>query len=99
VLGQVPGLRLAELADGDRCCGAAGLYGVLQPEMAGELQAQKAAAIAATGAPAVAVANPGCAVQIAAGLAARGADVEVLHPAELLERAYRRAADGRHHRG
>jgi glycolate oxidase iron-sulfur subunit len=92
VLGQVPGLQLAEVADGDRCCGAAGLYGVLEPGPADELQAQKAAAIAATGAPAVVVANPGCAMQIAAGLAARGADVEVLHPAELLERAYRGAA-------
>lgn len=92
VLGQVPGLELVEVADGDRCCGAAGLYGVLEPETAGELQAQKAAAIAASGAPAVAVANPGCAMQIAAGLAERGADVEVLHPAELLDRAYRRAA-------
>jgi glycolate oxidase iron-sulfur subunit len=89
VLGQVPGLELVELADGDRCCGAAGLYNLLEPAMADELQAQKAAAIAASGAPAVAVANPGCAMQIAAGLAARGADVEVLHPAELLERAYR----------
>jgi Fe-S oxidoreductase len=37
----------------------------------------------------VAVANPGCAMQITAGLAALGADVEVLHPAELLDRAYR----------
>ena len=92
VLGQVPGLELAEVADGDRCCGAAGLYGVLEPGPAGELQAQKAAAIAATGAPAVAVANPGCAMQIAAGLAERGADVEVLHPAELLDRAYRGTA-------
>jgi glycolate oxidase iron-sulfur subunit len=52
------------------------------------LQARKAAAIVASGAPAVAVANPGCAMQIAAGLAAIGADVEVLHPAELLDRAY-----------
>jgi glycolate oxidase iron-sulfur subunit len=95
VLGQVPGLELAEVADGDRCCGAAGLYGILEPGMAGALQAQKAAAIAATGAPAVAVANPGCAMQIAAGLAAHGADVEVLHPAELLDRAYHGTAGER----
>ena len=89
VLGQVPGLELVEVADGDRCCGAAGLYNVLEPAAADELQAQKAAAIAASGAAAVAVANPGCAMQITAGLAALGADVEVLHPAELLDRAYR----------
>jgi glycolate oxidase iron-sulfur subunit len=89
VLGRLPGVELCELADGDRCCGAAGLYNVLEPAMADQLKAQKAAAIAATGAPAVAVGNPGCAMQIAAGLAERGAAVEVLHPAELLDRAYR----------
>jgi glycolate oxidase iron-sulfur subunit len=89
VLGQVPGMELVEVADGDRCCGAAGLYNVLEPAAADELRSQKAAAIAATGAPAVAVANPGCAMQIHAGLAALGVDVEVLHPAELLDRAYR----------
>ena len=91
VLGSVPGVELCEVADGDRCCGAAGLYNVLEPELADQLKAQKAAAIAATGAPAVAVGNPGCAMQIAAGLAERGVTVEVLHPAELLDRAYRGA--------
>jgi glycolate oxidase iron-sulfur subunit len=88
VLGQVPGLELVEVADGDTCCGAAGLYSLLEPAAADELQAKKAAAIMASGAPTVAVANPGCAMQIAAGLAAIGADVEVRHPAELLDRAY-----------
>ena len=44
----------------------------------------------ATGAPAVLVANPGCAMQIAAGLAERGAGTRVLHPAELLDQAYAR---------
>jgi glycolate oxidase iron-sulfur subunit len=91
VLGQVPGLELVEVADGDRCCGAAGLYNLLEPAASDELRSRKAAAIAASGAPAVAVANPGCAMQISAGLAALGADVEVLHPAELLDRAYRRS--------
>jgi glycolate oxidase iron-sulfur subunit len=88
VLGAVPGLTLAEVADGDRCCGAAGLYNVLEPRMADELGADKAAKIDATGADAVAVANPGCAMQIAAGLAARGSRVRVLNPAELLDEAY-----------
>jgi len=89
VLGRLPGVELCEVADGDRCCGAAGLYNVLEPAMADQLKAQKAAAVAATGASAVAVGNPGCAMQITAGLAERGAKVEVLHPAELLDRAYR----------
>jgi glycolate oxidase iron-sulfur subunit len=73
-----------ELGDGGRCCGAAGLYSVLQPELAGRLRRQKAEAVAATGAPVVAVANPGCAIQIQAGLREIGADVRVAHPAELV---------------
>jgi glycolate oxidase iron-sulfur subunit len=88
VLRRVPGLELAEVEHGDRCCGAAGLYNVLEPDMADQLKEQKAAAIAATGAAAVVVGNPGCAMQIAAGLAERGSRVAVLHPAELLDRAY-----------
>jgi glycolate oxidase iron-sulfur subunit len=90
VLRQVPGLELAEVEHGDRCCGAAGLYNVLEPGMAEQLKEQKAAAIDATGAAAVLVGNPGCAMQIAAGLAELGSGVTVLHPAELLDQAYAR---------
>jgi glycolate oxidase iron-sulfur subunit len=78
------GARCVDLDDGGRCCGAAGLYSVLQPEMAGRLRRQKAEAIIATGAPLVAVANPGCAIQIRAGLREAGSGVRVAHPAELL---------------
>lgn len=90
MLRRVPGLELAEVGNGDRCCGAAGLYNVLEPDMADQLKAQKAAAIEATGAAAVVVGNPGCAMQIAAGLAELGSSVAVLHPAELLDQAYAR---------
>ncbi len=78
------GAHCVDLGDGGRCCGAAGLYSVLQPEMAAQLRRQKAEAVAATGAPVVAVANPGCAIQIAAGLAELGSTVRVAHPAELI---------------
>ncbi|HSJ74376.1 MAG TPA: heterodisulfide reductase-related iron-sulfur binding cluster [Miltoncostaeaceae bacterium] len=78
------GAECVELGDGGRCCGAAGLYSVLQPELAGRLRRQKAEAIAAAGAPVVAVANPGCAIQIAAGLAEIGSTIRVAHPAELV---------------
>jgi glycolate oxidase iron-sulfur subunit len=79
-----PGLEVAlpqRLAGG----GAAGLYNVLEPGMAERLRRQKVAAIEATGA---VVGNPGCAMQIAAGLAELGSAMTVLHPAELLDRAY-----------
>lgn len=89
LLRRIPGLEIVEIANGDRCCGAAGLYNVLQPEMAGALMREKADAVTATGAAVVCSANPGCSLQIAAGLRAIGAKVEVVHPVELLDRAYR----------
>jgi len=80
---RAAGAELCELDDGGRCCGAAGLYSVTQPELSSELRRQKAEKIAAAGAPVVSVANPGCAIQIAEGLREIGSDVRVVHPAEL----------------
>jgi glycolate oxidase iron-sulfur subunit len=77
------GAEIRELGDGGRCCGAAGLYGIFQPEMSGQLRRQKAEAIARTGAGVVAVGNPGCAIQIEAGLREIGAEVRIAHPVEL----------------
>ena len=88
VLRQIPGVEIVEIANGDRCCGAAGLYNVLEPEMSGTLMREKAGAVRDTGVRVVAGANPGCTMQIAAGLRDLGADVEVVHPVELLDRAY-----------
>ncbi len=88
LLRRIPGIELVDVADGDRCCGAAGLYNVLQPQTADELMRRKAEAIAATGAEVVASANPGCTMQISAGLRALGTDLRVLHPVEILDRAY-----------
>ena len=87
LLAQIPELRLVEIRNGDRCCGAAGTYAATQPEMAGALGDEKAEAIVATGATVVASANPGCSVQIAEHLRTQGAAVEVLHPVELLDRS------------
>jgi len=89
VLRQIPGTQIVELEHGDRCCGAAGLYNVLEPEMSRALMRQKAEAVMDTGVGVVASANPGCTMQISAGLRELGADVEVVHPVELLDRAYR----------
>jgi glycolate oxidase iron-sulfur subunit len=88
LLAQVPGLRLVELPEADWCCGSAGTYNLLQPDMARRLQQRKVANIRETGADAVVTANPGCIIQIAQGLAAAGAPVEVLHIVEVLDRAY-----------
>ena len=88
LLRRIPGLDVAEIPDGDVCCGAAGLYNVLEPEMSSELRGRKADAIVSTGASVVASANPGCTMQIAAGLRELGEQKEVVHPIELLDRAY-----------
>jgi glycolate oxidase iron-sulfur subunit len=88
VLARIPGLEIVEIPDGDRCCGAAGLYNVLEPEMSGALGRQKAEAVASTGAAVVASANPGCTMQLTAGLRELGVSVAVVHPVELLDRAY-----------
>lgn len=82
---RAAGATCVDLGDGGRCCGAGGIYNVLEPGMAGELGEQKARAIIATGAPVVAVANPGCAIQIANHLRALGSDVEVRHPLEIVD--------------
>ena len=87
LLGTIPGIEVVDLEHGDRCCGAAGLYNVTQPEMSGELRRQKAEAVAASGATIVASANPGCTMQLVAGLRELGLDVEVVHPVQLLDRA------------
>ncbi len=88
LLAQVPGLRVVELKEADWCCGSAGTYNLTQPEMAARLQERKIAHVQATGADAVVTANPGCIIQIAQGLAAKGSPIQVLHIVEILDQAY-----------
>ena len=69
------------------CCGSAGLYNLEQPEMAAELGARKAAALAASGAAIVATGNIGCLTQLETALAAAGAAIRLRHTMELLAEA------------
>jgi len=87
LLGQIPGLRLVELGDSELCCGSAGIYNLLEPDMARRLLDAKLTRIAESGARVVAAANPGCLLQIAWGCRERGLDVTIVHPVELLARA------------
>ena len=89
MLARIPGLRLVPLVDSELCCGSAGVYNVLEPEMADRLLAQKLARITETAAAIVATGNPGCVLQIARGARERGLDLEVVHPVTLLARAMR----------
>jgi glycolate oxidase iron-sulfur subunit len=88
VLSLIPGLELVELQESDTCCGSAGIYNIVQPEMADALLRRKMNNIAATGARAVASANAGCIMQLRLGVRQYGPQVEVLHVVDLLDRAY-----------
>jgi len=85
LLRDIPGLELVEPADPEICCGSAGIYNLLQPEAAGDLGRRKAERLLATGAEAVAAANPGCTLQITAHTAAQGNELPVYHPVQLLD--------------
>ena len=87
LLRRIPGLTLVELRDSDLCCGSAGIYNILEPEMADRLLTAKLDRIADSGARVVAAGNPGCLMQIARGARARGLDLEVVHPVTLLARS------------
>jgi glycolate oxidase iron-sulfur subunit len=85
LLRAIPGLELLEPEDAATCCGSAGIYNLLQPEAASELGRRKADHLLATGAQAIAAANPGCTLQIVAHLAAQGRELPVYHPVQLLD--------------
>jgi glycolate oxidase iron-sulfur subunit len=85
LLQAIPGLRLAEIADGGTCCGSAGIYNLVQPAAASELGERKARTVRATGAGLLVSANPGCAIQISSALAAQGTAMPMAHIAEVLD--------------
>jgi glycolate oxidase iron-sulfur subunit len=87
LLRRIPGLTLVDLPDSELCCGSAGVYNLLEPEMAGELGRQKARRIRETGARVVVAGNPGCLMQMRQHCRAEGLSVEVAHPVTLLARA------------
>ncbi len=89
LIGRIPGLRLVELPEGELCCGSAGVYNLLEPEIAAELARRTVARIRETGAGTVVSGNPGCLLQIGRQCRAEGLRIEVLHTVELLARALR----------
>lgn len=92
VLQAIPGLELVPLEDSDRCCGAAGIYSLIEPGTSQAVLAPKLDHIADTGATLVATGNPGCLMQIGAGLRVSGSSARAVHPIELLDLSYARAA-------
>ena len=90
VLRAIPELQLTPLVDADQCCGSAGIYNLVEPETSNAVLAPKLAHVAETGAALVATGNPGCLMQIGAGLARAGSTTRVVHPIDLLDASYAR---------
>ncbi|KYC41382.1 glycolate oxidase [Scytonema hofmannii PCC 7110] len=89
LLRRIPGVKLREPLDAAICCGSAGVYNMLQPEVAEELGRQKARNLLSTGAELIASANPGCTLQIRKALQSQGKEIAIAHPIELLDYSIR----------
>jgi len=89
LMAAIPGLELVELKESEVCCGSAGIYNVVQNEMADRLLKAKMQRVDETGAELIVTANPGCLLQLRAGVARSGRNRRVLHVVELLDEAYR----------
>ncbi len=88
VLAAIPGIDVVPLTDADQCCGAAGIYNLIQPDVSNAVLAAKLAHIAGSGADWVVTGNPGCLMQIGAGLRRGGHRARAVHPVDLLDAAY-----------
>jgi glycolate oxidase iron-sulfur subunit len=91
LLNRVPGLKIKEMALSDLCCGSAGIYNIAHTDMAMELLKKKMESINATGAERIVTANPGCILQLRAGVERYGRGQRVSHVVEILDEAHRLA--------
>jgi len=91
MLWAIPDLNFTMLNGSDVCCGGAGIYNLMQPELSDEVLSEKLSNIENSGAKILATGNPGCHMQIAAGARLAGLPLRVCHPVELLDESYARA--------
>jgi glycolate oxidase iron-sulfur subunit len=91
LIDAVAELQFVRLEGSERCCGGAGIYNLLEPDLSARVLAEKLANIEATQAEILATGNPGCQMQIGAGALLAGMDLSVCHAVELLDDAYARA--------
>jgi glycolate oxidase iron-sulfur subunit len=90
MLRSIPNLNFVPLSNPERCCGGAGIYNLLEPDLSGKILEEKLADIKRSEAAIVATGNPGCQMQIGAGAVLSGMKVRVCHPIELLDESYGR---------
>src|SRR5438874_6502264 len=88
VLRAIPVLRLVKTPDAAQCCGSAGLFTLIEPAMSRAVLAPKLETLAEARPQVVATGNPGCLMQLGAGLAAAGIPAVARHPVELLDESY-----------
>jgi glycolate oxidase iron-sulfur subunit len=89
LLNSVPGLQLREMALSDLCCGSAGIYNVVHTGMSMALLRKKMDSVNGTGAQVIVTANPGCMLQLAAGVQKFGQGQRVAHVVQILDEAYK----------
>jgi glycolate oxidase iron-sulfur subunit len=76
------------LTDSEQCCGSAGIYNLVEPDTSDAVLAPKLRHIAETRASLVVTGNPGCLMQLGAGLQRSGSAARVAHPVDLLDASY-----------
>jgi len=91
MLDAIPELNFRPLEGAERCCGGAGIYNLLEPDMSARISEEKLRNVATTGANILATGNPGCQMQIGAGACLQDQSLRVCHPIELVDESYRRA--------
>ena len=88
VLAAIPELDLVPLEGSEQCCGSAGIFSLLEPHLSERVLAPKLASIAESRAQVIATGNPGCLMQIGAGVSRSGGVAQLRHPVELLDESY-----------
>lgn len=89
IIKQIPGIEFVELPESDICCGSAGIYNLVETEMAEKLLQRKISKLKETGVEVLVAGNPGCLLQIGMGIRRYGLKIKTAHPVELLDWAYR----------
>jgi len=89
VLKEIPGLELIEMSEADLCCGSAGIYNLVEPEMSQSLLERKINNLRQNEVDYLVAGNPGCLLQIQKGIKNHGLNIKTAHPVELLDWSYR----------
>ena len=89
LLAAIPGVTIREMVGSDLCCGSAGIYNVVESEMSSAILKRKMESVNATRAEIITTANPGCMLQLQAGVRQQGSGQRVMHVVELLDLAYK----------